>query len=265
MTRAEAALEALREGLGSWRFGAFLVVAPLAAGCAMLGLLLLPAPAGPMGAFAEQFRIWCFGYDPATGRIDGVWTAAMVLNPLGLAAIAAWVWREPLGTSLRRPRTLLPSAGLALLFVATGAAAFAWTREPPDPPGPLPFPAAALRTTAPAPDFALEDQDGTRVSRGALRGKVVLVTAIYSSCGSTCPMILAGARHAVASVGEEHRQDVVVVAVTLDPAHDDRANLFLLVDRGGRLAYRFTVGEQQERWLEQAIALLLDEPVPTRK
>jgi cytochrome oxidase Cu insertion factor (SCO1/SenC/PrrC family) len=39
----------------------------------------------------------------------------------------------------------------------------------------------------------------------------------------------------------------------------DHTNLFLLVDRQGKLAYRFSLGPRQERWLGSALRLLLEE------
>jgi protein SCO1/2 len=39
----------------------------------------------------------------------------------------------------------------------------------------------------------------------------------------------------------------------------DHANLFILIDREGRVAYRFTLGERQQDWLGNALRLLLGE------
>ena len=39
----------------------------------------------------------------------------------------------------------------------------------------------------------------------------------------------------------------------------DHANLFLLLDREGRIAYRLSLGDQQERWLVTALQVLLRE------
>jgi cytochrome oxidase Cu insertion factor (SCO1/SenC/PrrC family) len=39
----------------------------------------------------------------------------------------------------------------------------------------------------------------------------------------------------------------------------NHANLFLLVDRDGRIAYRFGLGERQQRWLTSALEILLRE------
>jgi cytochrome oxidase Cu insertion factor (SCO1/SenC/PrrC family) len=37
------------------------------------------------------------------------------------------------------------------------------------------------------------------------------------------------------------------------------ANLFLLIDREGRIAYRLGLGERQQRWLTSALRVLLRE------
>jgi protein SCO1/2 len=39
----------------------------------------------------------------------------------------------------------------------------------------------------------------------------------------------------------------------------DHVNLYFLLDRQGKIAYRLTLGDQQERWLESALAVLLEE------
>ena len=176
--------------------------------------------------------------------------------------------------------------------------------------GELPFPAEALRTAYPAPVFALTNQVGERVDLAALRGKVVVLTAVYASCGHTCPLMLAQSKRAVGELTETEREDLRVVAVTLDPQHDsvetlkflselqglpaplynlltgdvaevervlddmdvtrrrdpetgiiDHANLFLVIDREGKVAYRLGLGERQERWLVAAMRALLREPV----
>jgi len=40
----------------------------------------------------------------------------------------------------------------------------------------------------------------------------------------------------------------------------DHSNLFILVDREGRVAYRLTLGKQQQLWLISALQVLLAEP-----
>ena len=44
-----------------------------------------------------------------------------------------------------------------------------------------------------------------------------------------------------------------------DTGFIDHANLFILIDREGRVAYRFTLGERRQTWLGSALRLLLGE------
>jgi protein SCO1/2 len=274
----------------------------------LLALLAAPGGSSGMGAFADDFRVWCFGYDPATGRLDWAYVMGMTMPPLLLGAILALFWWEPLREVVARPARVAAHVAVAALLVGVAAVAFAGLGAAPDP-GELPFPAEALRTAHRAPELALTSHAGAPVSLAELRGQVVLLTAVYASCPHTCPLILAQAKRAVAELGPHERADLRVVAVTLDPEHDspevladlagrhglepplytlvtgpagevegildemgiarrrdpetgviDHANLFLLLDREGRVAYRLTLGDRQERWLVSALRLLLREP-----
>ena len=44
-----------------------------------------------------------------------------------------------------------------------------------------------------------------------------------------------------------------------DTGFINHANLFIFIDRKGRFAYRFTLGERQKRWLGSALRQLLGE------
>jgi cytochrome oxidase Cu insertion factor (SCO1/SenC/PrrC family) len=57
--------------------------------------------------------------------------------------------------------------------------------------------------------------------------------------------------------------DQMEVARQRDPQTGviDHANVVMLLDRSGQVAYRFSVGERQQRWLASALQLLLREPV----
>jgi protein SCO1/2 len=202
-------------------------------------------------------------------------------------------------------------AGAAALLLAGSAAGLTLSTSQPAS-GELPFPAEELRTSHEAPPLALTNQLGDPVALSALKGKVVMLTAVYASCPHTCPVILSQAKGAIAELSLEAQQDLRVVAVTMDPEHDstgvlaelaknhglqaplynlvtgeaaevegilDRmeiarqrdsetgvishANLFLLIDREGRLAYRLGLGERQQRWLATALKLLLRESPAT--
>ena len=52
--------------------------------------------------------------------------------------------------------------------------------------------------------------------------------------------------------------DDLSIARKRDPATGvvDHVNLFAVIDKQGRIAYRFTLGETQEPWLVEALKLL---------
>jgi protein SCO1/2 len=88
----------------------------------------------------------------------------------------------------------------------------------------VPFGAGAtdsvLPTIGPAPAFALTAQDGRAVTLADLRGKVVVVDFIFTSCTDTCPLQtekLAGLQDAL---GSDFGSRVVFVSISVDPQRD---------------------------------------------
>jgi protein SCO1/2 len=302
-------LRALFEG--PW-FALFMISVLVLWNALILTLMLMPAAPGPLGAFTEDFRRRCLEYDAATGSV--VWANALpyITVPSVLAVATVMVYRKQLGAALRRPLALSICVGAALVAVVTGGAglvAMAGAQAAGANVAAAPFPAHKLRTRLKAPEFTLVNQDGGRVSPQDYQGDVVVLTAVYATCPDYCPMILTQARQAVAALTEEEQASIHVIAVTLDPARDDRAalagmarghriaapqwnlvtgdrrevdrvlddmgvwrawnaekrrldhsNVFLLIDRQGRLAYRFSLGEVQQAWLSDALRLLVNEP-----
>ncbi len=92
-------------------------------------------------------------------------------------------------------------------------------------------------------DFDLRDQDGRRVSLASLRGDVIVLTFLYTTCEDTCPVAAQQIRGALDDLGH----DVPTLAISVDPANDtpDRARRFLLKQRlvGGRM--RFLLGDRR--------------------
>jgi protein SCO1/2 len=81
-------------------------------------------------------------------------------------------------------------------------------------------PAASLRKIGPAPAFSLTTQDGSRLSLKQLRGKVVVVTFIYTSCADTCPILTAKMAGLQDRLGMDFGSNVFFVAITVDPEQD---------------------------------------------
>ena len=87
-----------------------------------------------------------------------------------------------------------------------------------------------------APNFALRDQDGERVSIRELRGRPVIVTFLYTTCDDTCPAQAQTVRGALDDLGE----DVPALAIAVDPPRDtpERARTFLAKARAlGRIDF----------------------------
>ena len=138
---------------------------------------------------------------------------------------------------------------LAALFLvgafALGALALAGAArdEPLAEEGPRRFEGATLPAGLRAPDFALTDQDGERVTMRELRGRPVIVTFLYTTCEETCPTQAQQIKGAFDALG----RDVPALAVAVDPPRDTpaRARAFLAEQRmTGRLD--FALGTRAE-------------------
>lgn len=70
-----------------------------------------------------------------------------------------------------------------------------------------------------APDFSVAGSDGTALSLGRYRGKVVLLGFGYTSCPNVCPATLAVLAQAHRNLGSLASQ-VQVIYLTVDPERD---------------------------------------------
>jgi len=83
-----------------------------------------------------------------------------------------------------------------------------------------------------APDFRLRDQHRRLATMRAYRGRLVIVTFMYSTCRDTCPLTAQQIRGALDDLGH----DVPVLAISVDPVGDTPANVrrFLAEQRMAR-------------------------------
>lgn len=79
----------------------------------------------------------------------------------------------------------------------------------------------------PAPDFTLTNQSGAIVKLNQFRGKLVLLSFVYTRCVDVCPLITANLARVQRDLMARGwwGTDVVFVSVTTDPAHDTPAAL----------------------------------------
>jgi protein SCO1/2 len=71
-----------------------------------------------------------------------------------------------------------------------------------------------------APDFTLMSQDGKPFSTEKTRGKVVLVTFIFTTCPDVCPFLTAKFAQIQRAVAKERPDDLFLLSITTDPEID---------------------------------------------
>jgi protein SCO1 len=84
---------------------------------------------------------------------------------------------------------------------------------------------ARLPKIGAAPEFTLTTQQGKSFSLRDLRGKVVALTFIFTSCTDTCPMLTAKLVAIQRKLATDTKSKVFFAAVTVDPEHDTPAVL----------------------------------------
>ncbi len=298
--------------------GPGLLVFLFAALAAYEGFLLLtifgPTEGGPLGDFVRDFQLWCYRGDPRTGGISWLAVSVMMLEPVFIVGVAALLWRK-VAVQLLHPRLWLAQARAAaagfgvialcvagLVYYARLDAARAQVLPP--------FPGERIRVRLEVPDVPLVDQTGADFRLADLRGRVVLVTGVYATCGTACPEIFLEMGRILDELPAAERAGLSVVALSLNPEYEtaelmrlvaegrgfshpefryvngrepaemhdvltrlqfsatrnpqtgviDHANLFLLVDRSGHIAYRFTLDPRHRAWVRAGLSALLQEP-----
>ncbi len=90
-----------------------------------------------------------------------------------------------------------------------------------------------LPRIGPAPEFVLTNQDGQRASLSALRGKVVAITFIYTTCADTCPLLTAKMAGLQGRLGPDFGPRVQFLSITVDPGLDTPEVLKRYAERHG--------------------------------
>jgi protein SCO1/2 len=91
-----------------------------------------------------------------------------------------------------------------------------------------------------APPLALRNYLGQPVNIASYRGKVVLVTFLYTTCPDICPLITSDLRVALNEMGPAKASKVQIIAVSVDPRVDTRKAVAAFLARHemtGRMQY----------------------------
>ena len=142
----------------------------------------------------------------------------------------------PISSLRRRPESrswlLLTALALAALLSACSQ--------------PGPSEGTIFEDPKPAPPFSLVNQFGDPVDLEAFRGRVAVLTFLYTSCPDICPVVTNHLRDAYEMLGEE-AQEVGIIAVSVDPDRDsvqqahDYSERWRMVD-----TWSFLVGEEAD-------------------
>jgi protein SCO1/2 len=105
----------------------------------------------------------------------------------------------------------------------------------------------ALRPLTRPRDFSLRDQDGRLVSLRALRGRIVVLSPMYTHCQDSCPLVAQQIRDALGDLPSDESDQVTALALSVDPANDSpqSAKSFLVKQRV-RGYLDFLVGSRSE-------------------
>jgi len=125
------------------------------------------------------------------------------------------------------------------------------------------FAGGELDPPQPTPDFTLTDQSGQKVGMADQRGKLVLLTFLYTNCPDVCPLITQNLNQALQMLGTK-RDDVRVLAVSVDPEGDTEE----AVDKYAKThhllpEFHYLIGSRDELikvWKEYDVAAVASDP-----
>ena len=125
------------------------------------------------------------------------------------------------------------------------------------------FAGGELDPPQPTPDFTLTDQSGQKVSMGDQRGKLVLLTFLYTNCPDVCPLITQNLNEALQMLGAT-RDDVRVLAVSVDPEGDTPKSVDEYAKAHHLLPeFRYLIGSRDELtkvWRAYDVAAVASDP-----
>jgi protein SCO1 len=116
-----------------------------------------------------------------------------------------------------------------------------------DPNAPQPRPGLAALNVK-ALDFVLLNQDGARFDSAKLRGKIVAIDFIYTTCTDVCPLFTANFAHLQRALNKEHADDVFFISITTDPEVDSPKVLKAYAQRYGAefINWAFVTGTEEQ-------------------
>lgn len=100
----------------------------------------------------------------------------------------------------------------------------------------------------PMQNFSLRDQSGKNFSFRGLRGKLVVLTFVYTTCPDLCPLITSSLLRVQRGLRDDERNSVFLLSITTDPEIDSPEVLKSYAERYGVdfSNWSFLTGEEEE-------------------
>jgi protein SCO1 len=141
--------------------------------------------------------------------------------------------------------TIKRSLFLALLAIGVFPSA-AWSHIPIPPKSPAHIGRREVKISV--PDFSLKDQDGKRFRFANVRGQLILITFIFTTCPDVCPLLTANFAAIQRALEEKKIKDYRLLSITTDPERDTAP---VLKDYAGRFkadlkSWSFLTGSRLE-------------------
>ena len=175
---------------------------------------------------------------PGIARRSSVRASALLLCALALSPLAGsrLVAAEPAAPT-REPDTR-PAHGHCAHHAPVAAAE--------------PLPGASLYNLR----ARLVDQHNNELGFDAFAGHPVIVTMFYASCTTVCPLLIEQVKSIDAALAPEIRAQTRILALTLDPEHDDVARLAALAASHGVRDQRWHFARGSDSTVRELAALL---------
>jgi protein SCO1/2 len=98
-----------------------------------------------------------------------------------------------------------------------------------------------LDADEPAPAFSLNDQNGRRVALTDFRGRVAIVTFLFTNCTDVCPALPQILNRVDQLLTEEERGKLAYIGISIDPKRDTPAQLKQFLQQHGLSEQRWTL------------------------
>lgn len=125
----------------------------------------------------------------------------------------------------------------------------------------VPVSAQRIHLAGPIPDVEVVDQEGRkhRFYTDLVRGKTVVVNAIYTRCTNVCPLLGHAFRDLQTALADRQGRDVHLISVSRDPENDTPEDLAAWRRRfHGKPGWTFVTGKKEA--IDAILELLTGDP-----